>query len=288
MKRLFEIDLRDYDGCSKVFSRPSARGIIVRDSKIALVHSGKEHYYKFPGGGIHGGEDKKAALVREVAEETGLTVIPESIAEFGSVMRRQRSSFEAGTVFEQENFYYVCRVEDTVAGQKLDDYEKEAEFTPEWTDVDEAIRTNDAYDSEDFFDLIMIRRELRVLRILRETLIRQALLPYAYVMRAFPDAKSVYSGEYSEALDEWLARHPDSRFLRGLESVSGARESADAILMENGAPVVAPDDFGRVFIRLLRAVYEETELSVFAERAYGLWGQLPDGVRNARPFITLS
>ena len=92
MKQLFEIDLRDYDGCTKVFSRPSARGIIVRDGKIALVYSDREKYYKFPGGGILGGEDKKSALIREVMEEVGLTVIPESIAEFGSVMRRQRSN----------------------------------------------------------------------------------------------------------------------------------------------------------------------------------------------------
>ena len=129
MKQLFAIDLRDYDGCTKVFSRPSARGIIIRNGKIALVYSVRDKYFKFPGGGIHGGEDKKTALTREVREEVGLTVIPESISEFGSVMRRQKSNVAPGTVFMQENFYYVCRVEDTIAEQKLDDYERDAEFT---------------------------------------------------------------------------------------------------------------------------------------------------------------
>lgn len=177
MKQLFEIDLRDYEGCAKVFSRPSARGIIVRNGRIALVYSKKEKYYKFPGGGIHGGEDKKAALVREVMEEVGMTVIPESIAEFGSVMRRQRSNYSPDTVFEQENFYYVCRVEETIMAQKLDDYEREAEFTLAWVDIDEAIRVNDAFHSGDAFDEIMIKRELRVLQIIREAMIRQQLLP---------------------------------------------------------------------------------------------------------------
>ena len=93
MRQLFKIDLQDYEENDRVFSRPSARGIILQnDHKIALVYSRNEKYYKFPGGGIHDNEDKKEALIREVREEVGLIVIPESIFEFGSVMRRQKSN----------------------------------------------------------------------------------------------------------------------------------------------------------------------------------------------------
>ena len=93
MRQLFEIDLRDYEDSDCVFSRPSARAIIIRDdNKIALVYSENEKYYKFPGGGIHEDEDKKEALIREVREEVGLIVIPESICEFESVMSRQKSN----------------------------------------------------------------------------------------------------------------------------------------------------------------------------------------------------
>ncbi len=209
MKQLFEIDLRDYEGCTNIFSRPSARGIIVQDGKMALVYSRREKYYKFPGGGIRPEEDKKAALIREVKEEVGLTVIPESITEFGSVMRRQKSNYSPNTIFEQENFYYVCRTDGRISDQHLDDYEREAEFVLQWTDIDEAIRVNDAYFSEDSFDEIMIKRELRVLQIIREAMITQKLLPYGYVMRAFPDEERIYGGEYAEMRNVVCFHNPD-------------------------------------------------------------------------------
>ena len=108
MRCLFEIDLKDYEGCTKVFRRPSARAVILKGDKIALVYATEEKYYKFPGGGIHEDEDKKEALIREVREETGLNVIPESIREYGSVLRKQKSEKADDTVFEQENYYYLC------------------------------------------------------------------------------------------------------------------------------------------------------------------------------------
>ena len=47
-------------------------------------------------------------MIREVKEEVGLTVIPESVAEFGYVHRIQKGKHEP--VFIQDNFYYLCDV----------------------------------------------------------------------------------------------------------------------------------------------------------------------------------
>ena len=168
MTRLFEIDLKDYKESGNVFRRPSARAIIRSGDKIALVYSQKEKYYKFPGGGIHDDEDKRQALIREVREEVGMVVIPESIREFGSVLRRQKSDRGENTIFEQENFYYCCDVEDELVEQELDDYESDAEFVLRIVDLDTAIEANDLYTSDVFFNEVMIKRDLRVLRLLKE------------------------------------------------------------------------------------------------------------------------
>ena len=163
MKQLFVMDLHDYEEDDSVFSRPSARGIIFDDcGRIALVYSQKEKYYKFPGGGIHKDEDKKEALIREVREETGLIVIPESIDEFGSVLRRQKSDTTPNTVFEQENFYYLCEVENGITEQNLDDYEAEAGFVLRFVYLDEAIDTNSKYETQNYFNEIMIKRETKL------------------------------------------------------------------------------------------------------------------------------
>jgi len=54
MRMLFEMDKKDYSVCTHTFTRNSARSIIIRNGRVAMVHSLKYDYYKFPGGGIEG------------------------------------------------------------------------------------------------------------------------------------------------------------------------------------------------------------------------------------------
>ena len=168
MRRLFTIDLKDYQEDFKIYRRPSVRAIICNGNKLRLVYSPVEKYYKFPGGGIRGNEDRIDTLIREVREETGLVVIPETVREYGSVLRRQNSDRDEDTIFEQENFYYFCDVSEANIGQDLDSYEEKLEFTLRDVDIDEAIRVNDEYTSENAFNYQMIKRELRVLQMLKE------------------------------------------------------------------------------------------------------------------------
>ena len=115
MRELAVYDYKNYKENGTVGKRPSARGIIIREGKIAMVHSLKYDYYKFPGGGIDSGESNLDALMREVEEETGLIVIPESIQEYGLVLRKEKGKFE--DIFIQENFFYFCDVEKEAASQ---------------------------------------------------------------------------------------------------------------------------------------------------------------------------
>lgn len=200
MKKLFDIDLKNYDPSWEVFSRPSARAIIFPDvpaaevaaqfattaasetkasagfqgsrrasgsTCIVMAYVSKYGYYKFPGGGIHDDEDKVAALIRETAEETGLEVIPESVIEAGVAGRRQKSIVAGNTVFSQDNYYYFCDVKSLVPGaQNLDDYEAEDGFEFKITTIDEAVEANMHMTSTDPFDFVMAYREARILNML--------------------------------------------------------------------------------------------------------------------------
>ena len=168
MRVLFELDKQDYDDSMPRLVRPSVRGIIIRDGKIAMVHSLKYDYYKFPGGGIENGEDHIKTLCREVAEEAGLRVIPESIREYGLVHRIQKG--DHNDVFVQDNFYYFCQVESDTHVQKLDAYEAEEKFVPEWIHPAQAIRTNRISAMREPAGYttfaLMLEREARVLELL--------------------------------------------------------------------------------------------------------------------------
>ena len=167
MKTLLVMDIKNYSETDKHFSRPSARAIIAgKDGKLALVYSKKMKYYKFPGGGMEEEEERKAALVREVKEETGLIVIPETIKEYGCVPRMQRSDKQEHTIFEQKNYYYTCRTKETVQEQNLDEYEKEAEFVLRFVSAEEAAAANKACRGLNDFDIVMIERDTKVLELL--------------------------------------------------------------------------------------------------------------------------
>ena len=170
MRKLFEIDFKDYDPNGTKCFRPSMRAIIVRDGRLAMIHSLKFDYYKFPGGGAEEGESPIETLVREVREEAGLNVIPETVKEFGYVYRIQKGRIE--DMFIQNNYYYLCDVEEKSTSTDLDDYEAEEGFTLEFVTADEAIQVNSTHFHGELNDhwAAMLQRETRVLGILKEEL----------------------------------------------------------------------------------------------------------------------
>ena len=165
MRLLFEMDKKDYGGCTHTFVRDSARSIIISNGKIAMIHSQKYDYYKFPGGGIENGENPIKAMIRETQEEAGLTVIPETIREYGYVHRIQKSDRDPSECFVQDNYYYLCDAVGGLGSQNLDEYEKQESYQLEYVAPAFAIEKNRKV-KESPYNRMMFEREARVLEML--------------------------------------------------------------------------------------------------------------------------
>ncbi len=162
MRLLYLMDAHNYPDDEPVRVRPSVRGIIIREEKIALVHSLLYDYYKFPGGGLEQNETVEEALIREVREETGLQVELESIRPFGRV--RRLDAFDS-MKFVQDSDYYLCDADPEPVSQSLDEYENRERFTLEWVTWRDAVHVNRSR-SHGPKSPVMIERENRVLELL--------------------------------------------------------------------------------------------------------------------------
>lgn len=167
MRLLFEMDGKNYDLTGKPYIRPSARCINIKDGKIAMVHSTMYDYYKFPGGGIEEGETREEAVIRETLEEAGLVVLPDTIREYGRVYRIEKYNKRGCDLLIQDNFYYLCEVEEERKEQILDVYEQEEGFTFEYASPDVVIDVN-RNRNHGPKDQNMLEREARVIEFLKE------------------------------------------------------------------------------------------------------------------------
>ena len=139
MRLLFEMDKHDHDDCTGNFVRNSARSIIIKDEKVAMI--------------------------RETREEEGIVVKPETIKEYGKVHRAQRSSTNPSECFIQDNYYYLCDAESEIVPQCLDDYEEKESYTLEFVDPTVIIQKNrNVLNSP--YDNMMFEREARVIEML--------------------------------------------------------------------------------------------------------------------------
>ncbi|MBA4385965.1 MAG: hypothetical protein C0410_14595 [Anaerolinea sp.] len=171
MRTLAEIDRRPnvpHEG--KIICREAVRAVIIRGRELLLVHSRVNGDYKFPGGGIETDEFQESALIREVAEESGGRVTSKP-KPFGKVLEFDFPTEKEFTSFCMTSFYYVCEVDPVLGPQQLDDYEARLGFVPEWVDIDTAISNNQALLNSGNKIERWVKRETRVLEIVRDELI---------------------------------------------------------------------------------------------------------------------
>jgi len=142
MKLLKEIIRKqgiNFDG--NTIYREAVRGVVINGKTLLMIYSSKDGDYKFPGGGINIGETHETALVREIREECGATVLSIN-EELGKVIEFDIPIEENYDVFKMVSFYYICEVDPDFGEQSLDQYEIDLGFTPIWVDIDKAISTN--------------------------------------------------------------------------------------------------------------------------------------------------
>ena len=118
-------DKKDYDPAWRRFIRSTARAVIIREGKIALVRSASEGFYLFPGGGIRRGESRINALIRSSIRELGM-------------FREIRRSIYHNEIFDQRSYYYTANVKCRVEEQHLEPYEKKLGFELCFVDPQEA------------------------------------------------------------------------------------------------------------------------------------------------------
>ncbi|HEU4966104.1 MAG TPA: HAD-IA family hydrolase [Candidatus Saccharimonadales bacterium] len=113
-------------------SRTAGRAIVFDGDKVALIHVSKHGYYMLPGGGVEN-EDIRAALQREVLEETGLTVaVEQEIGKIETYFDRWQQ--------KQTDTCYVAKKIGELDQTTLTDFEKQSGYEMIWArSLDEAI-----------------------------------------------------------------------------------------------------------------------------------------------------
>lgn len=137
---LAQIDLKNYPAGGTVFRRTAARALIQKGDQYVMIRSEKYGEYKFPGGGVNEGETPREAMIREVSEETGLTVREDSIRYLGRAEERRKG--QTADRMEMISHYYICETDDVIGEQNLDEYEKEYGYQLRYVTLAKAIEHN--------------------------------------------------------------------------------------------------------------------------------------------------
>lgn len=147
MRLLGLLDAGDYTEDMPVLERQAVRAVIFENGKLALQQSAWGAY-KFPGGGMEKGETHAEALFREVREETGLLIRPESLQPMGELREIRRDIFQKEQKYVAHSYYYLCAAEDAGLVPRMTAHEEEEGYHLIWESPETAYAANKALESE--------------------------------------------------------------------------------------------------------------------------------------------
>ena len=167
MKRILIMDEMNYpSGLGEIY-RVAVRGIIIFEGKLLMIESDSGEL-KLPGGGIDYGEDDCQALVREVKEETGYDVIPNTIEPFGEI-EEKRLSIREPKLWHQISRLYFCKVNPTKGQCNYTEDEIKRGFRPVLYSIEDALEKCksvlerdgvQAWNQREYKTLLLIRDHL--------------------------------------------------------------------------------------------------------------------------------
>ena len=149
MELLFTLDKKDYTEDMPLVERYGVRAIIRQNGKFAMQR-GSLGEYKIPGGGVEKGESFEQALIREVREETGLQVKPETIKEIGEVLEIRADQKNKGCKYIAHSLYYECDVSDEIVATELTENELSRGYQFVWEKLEQIISENGKRMNEDW------------------------------------------------------------------------------------------------------------------------------------------
>ena len=144
MKTLLVFDDKNYTADMPVYEKYAARGVILRDGKLAVQRS-RAGECKILGGGIEPKEDAAEALYREVLEEAGLFIVKDTIQNLGTISEMREDLYIKGTKYVCHTAFYLCEIEERTTEPHMTASEMEKGFHLVWLTPEEIIKANEAF-----------------------------------------------------------------------------------------------------------------------------------------------